>query len=349
MIAQLKAPFPYFGGKRQIASRVWELLGEVDNYVEPFCGSMAVLLARPGVATTETVNDWSCLLINAWRAIQNAPELAELLVAPVSEVETEGQHWALVTGAKALRDKLGDPSYFDLRLAAFYIKGANEWIGSGWAVEEGEGPWSWSPETGWQKRQRRDRHKSEAPASRPGQLPHLGDAGTGINRQLPHLGNAGTGINRKLPHLGDAGKGQFSERVEWVGEWLNALRDRLCRVRIACGDFERVLQPSITTKNGLTGVFLDPPYDGTEYVYGKNGVPLSVRVRDWCRQADPALRIVLAGRGTEHDELLAFGWQKEIWTAGRGYSGAANQTRAEEALWTRTPEPVAQPEVFEWE
>ena len=39
------------------------------------------------------------------------------------------------------------------------------------------------------------------------QLPHLGNAGTGLNRQLPHLGNAGTGLNRQLPHLGDAGTG----------------------------------------------------------------------------------------------------------------------------------------------
>ena len=41
-----------------------------------------------------------------------------------------------------------------------------------------------------------------------GQLPHLGDAGKGLNRQLPHLGNAGKGLNRQLPHLGDAGQGR---------------------------------------------------------------------------------------------------------------------------------------------
>jgi len=185
--------------------------------------------------------------------------------------------------------------------------------------------------SGWQKRK----------------LPHLGNAGTGINRKLPHLGDAGTGINRQLPHLGDAGTGQYAQRIEWVtgtGQyaqriewvtgWLCALRDRICRVRIACGDFERVLQPSITTKHGLTGVFLDPPYEGTEYVYG-NGTPLSVKVRNWCRTADSSLRIVLAGRGSEHDELLACGWTKEIWSAGRGYSAEANQTRKEEALWIK--------------
>jgi REP element-mobilizing transposase RayT len=43
----LKAPFPYFGSKRAVASVVWERLGDCPNYVEPFFGSGAVLLGRP--------------------------------------------------------------------------------------------------------------------------------------------------------------------------------------------------------------------------------------------------------------------------------------------------------------
>src|SRR5689334_19180994 len=43
----LKAPFPWFGGKSRVASLVWERFGEVRNYVEPFAGSLAVLLGRP--------------------------------------------------------------------------------------------------------------------------------------------------------------------------------------------------------------------------------------------------------------------------------------------------------------
>jgi site-specific DNA-adenine methylase len=45
--AVLRAPFPYFGGKRRAAGLVWGALGRVNTYVEPFCGSAAVLLARP--------------------------------------------------------------------------------------------------------------------------------------------------------------------------------------------------------------------------------------------------------------------------------------------------------------
>ena len=320
MTTELKAPFPYFGGKSKIAEQVWTLFGDVKNYIEPFAGSAAVLLARPqGFKGPETLNDFSCFVVNAWRAIRDNPEaLAERLVGPVCEVNTEAEHAALMCSGEGLRDRLGDPGYSDLALAAYWIRGANEWIGSGWAG--GEGPWSWSKATGWQKRDRK--------------LPHLGDAGTGINRQLPHLGNAGTGINRQLPHLGNAGKGQYEQRVEWVSAWLCALRDRLCEVRIACGDFERVLGDSSTTKHGLTGVFLDPPYDGTEYVYGTK-VPVSKRVFDWCvaETANPLLRIILAGRGTEHDALLQHGWSKSVWTTNRGYSKDTNKGRTEEALW----------------
>lgn len=43
----LAAPFPYFGGKARIADRVWQALGKVDHYLEPFFGSGAVLLRRP--------------------------------------------------------------------------------------------------------------------------------------------------------------------------------------------------------------------------------------------------------------------------------------------------------------
>ena len=45
--APLQAPFPYFGGKRKAAETVWPAFGRVDNYVEPFAGSAAMLLAAP--------------------------------------------------------------------------------------------------------------------------------------------------------------------------------------------------------------------------------------------------------------------------------------------------------------
>lgn len=44
----LRAPFPWYGGKRRVAKDVWLLLGDVSRYVEPFAGSLGVLLGRDG-------------------------------------------------------------------------------------------------------------------------------------------------------------------------------------------------------------------------------------------------------------------------------------------------------------
>ena len=49
-------PFAYFGGKMKLAERIVSLLHPHDHYVEPFAGSLAVLLAKPRSAH-ETVND----------------------------------------------------------------------------------------------------------------------------------------------------------------------------------------------------------------------------------------------------------------------------------------------------
>ena len=70
----MKAPFPYFGGKSCIANEVWARFGNTPNYVEPFAGSLAVLLSRPDVPKTETVNDLDCYLANFWRAVQASPD-----------------------------------------------------------------------------------------------------------------------------------------------------------------------------------------------------------------------------------------------------------------------------------
>lgn len=51
-------PFPYFGKKTNAAPQVWGLLGDVQRYIEPFCGACAVLLSRPHDYTRryETIN-----------------------------------------------------------------------------------------------------------------------------------------------------------------------------------------------------------------------------------------------------------------------------------------------------
>jgi DNA adenine methylase len=73
---RLRPPFPYFGGKQQVASWIVDLLPEHRGYVEPFAGSLAVLLAKPA-APFETVNDLDGDLVTFWRVLRDQPDRLE--------------------------------------------------------------------------------------------------------------------------------------------------------------------------------------------------------------------------------------------------------------------------------
>lgn len=103
----LKAPFPWFGGKRKVAPVVWERLGDVDNYVEPFAGSLAVLLGRPTEPKTETVNDKDGYIVNFWRAVQHDPEqVAHWADWPVTEPDLVARHLWLVNEGRTVIQRL---------------------------------------------------------------------------------------------------------------------------------------------------------------------------------------------------------------------------------------------------
>lgn len=69
----MKPPLSYYGGKTMIADRIVSLLPEHRHYVEPFAGSLAVLLAKPRLAF-ETVNDLDGRLMTFWRVLRDRPE-----------------------------------------------------------------------------------------------------------------------------------------------------------------------------------------------------------------------------------------------------------------------------------
>lgn len=69
----LAPPFAYYGGKTTLAERIVQLLPEHRHYVEPFAGSLAVLLAKPR-ALMETVNDLDGHLMTFWRVLRDQPE-----------------------------------------------------------------------------------------------------------------------------------------------------------------------------------------------------------------------------------------------------------------------------------
>ena len=316
-----RAPFPYFGAKSRVAATAWAAFGEVKNYVEPFAGSLAVLLARPQpFRGPETVNDKCGFIANFWRSVSADPDaVAYYADWPVSEIDLEARHGWLVNRSEKLREWLADPDWFDAKIAGWWCWGACAWIGPGWC--EGRGPWE---------------SNGASITKRVGGvginrgLPHL-SAGVGINRGLPHL-SAGRGVNRQLPHL-SAGRGDF------IRSWFDVLHARLRDVRVACGDWSRVVTPSVTTRHGLTAVFLDPPYAEGEqqYAAGGTGTDLSADVRKWCVEnaSDQKLRIILCGHAGEHDELESIGWRRVSANARKGYARTAEAVARSDSdsLW----------------
>lgn len=69
----MKPPFAYYGGKTSTAERIVALMPKHRYYVEPFAGSLAVLLAKPRAAQ-ETVNDLDGDLMLFWRVLRDRPD-----------------------------------------------------------------------------------------------------------------------------------------------------------------------------------------------------------------------------------------------------------------------------------
>lgn len=86
-------PVAYFGGKTTLAPRIAALLPPHLHYVEPYGGSLAVLLAKPA-SRMETVNDLSGDLMTFWRVARD--QLDDLLrvctLTPHSRAEQEGAY-----------------------------------------------------------------------------------------------------------------------------------------------------------------------------------------------------------------------------------------------------------------
>ena len=268
---KLKAPFPYFGGKSKVAEIVWDAIGDVPNYVEPFFGSGAVLLGRPSPGKTETVNDADGMLCNFWRAIANNPEqVADYADWPVNECDLHARHVWLVGQRDSLADKLmGDPDFYDCKAAGWWCWGLCCWIGSGWC--SGKGPWH----------------------SVGGVLVNSENDGQGVWRQRAHLGGNGRGvcrqgISRRIPRVENSGGNGVVCKLgkNKIYEWFEKLQARLVRVRVACGDWNRVVTETPTVNLGLTGIFLDPPFgvEDREECYQVDSRDVAGEVLQWCKK-----------------------------------------------------------------
>jgi DNA adenine methylase len=73
----IKAIAPWFGSKRNLAPEIVAEMGPHRKYDEPFCGSLAILLAKE-IATQESANDLHGELINLARVLQLEATAVEL-------------------------------------------------------------------------------------------------------------------------------------------------------------------------------------------------------------------------------------------------------------------------------
>lgn len=330
---ELRAPFTWFGGKRRVARQVWEVLGDVDNYAEPFAGSLAVLLGRPhnlldGRARGEIVNDADGFVCNFWRALKHDPDgLVPYCSDPVNETDLFSRHLWLVKQKETLIGALeADPDYFDTKVAGWWVWGQNAWLGSGWCTRDG----SWVT-------------NDESPLARPAR----GEPGTGVARQRQHLGS-GRGVLRTPPAGGLSLSGGVTPNREHLFPYFHRLAMRLRNVQVVAGDWARVVTDGALAYGNSVGVFLDPPYlkevryEGRD-LYSTDHHTIAHEVREWCLEHgdNPRLRIVLAGYEAEHDSLMPERWRRIHWTGSTAYSSSASAerhdgnhyNREQEVLW----------------
>jgi hypothetical protein len=362
---KLRAPFPWFGGKSRVSPLVWSRFADVPNYIEPFAGSLAVLLGRPTPARIETVNDVDAYLANFWRALKSDPDaVAHYADWPVNETDLHARHrWLVESAFDRIAKVKADPDYFDAKVAGWWVWGQCLWIGSGWCQRpELEGRVAGGGKArGVQAIEKRPGLTGNSPGVGVHRRWNGGGkgGGSGVNAQALHqkkpmlsqggnaTSDAGRGfLSQQKPALnGDAGAtghgihaSAFDRKTGGLHIYLNELADRFRRVRVCCGDWTRVLTPSVTTYMGVTGVLLDPPYSHElrERCYSEDH-DISVDVRRWAIENgdNPLFRIALCGYEDEHAKDMPASWEKVAWKAHGGYSRTqrGKDNRDQERIW----------------
>ncbi len=315
----MKSPFPYFGGKSTVSHIVWDAIGDVPHYIEPFFGSGAVLLSRPrfdSQSHTETVCDKDGFLANVWRSLQFSPdETARWCDWPVNHADLSARKSALIKNeARLLENLISDDKWHDPVMAGYWIWAASCWIGSG--------------------------------LTNIGGRPDIGHTGNGVHKigNIPHLTGKGMGINKisKIPFIAHAGLGINAGHNQNIYKWFNELSERLRYVRVVCGDWSRVCGGNWQDNIGTVGIYFDPPYgveDRDKNIYRHDSTTVANDVLEWVKTRGDieTYRIVLSGY-EEHDELETLGWRSQSWIASGGYSNLAigngsKENRKREKFW----------------
>lgn len=297
MTQQLKAPFPYLGGKSRIAAEVWKRFGAVEHYIEPFAGSLAVLLARPHVPQRETVGDKDAFISNFFRAIQADPEaVAKWAWWPCHEADLHARHLWLVKRRASFTEKMkDDPHYYDPKVAGWWVWGISSWFGSAWCDAQ----------------------------------PHLG--------QRPGLVPKGINVTNKRPHLTSSKQGISGQGINGIQQWFTLLSDRLHNVRVLCGDWSRLVTPAVIagplTGVFLDPPYTQEAFRGDK-LYAQDDQTVGHAVAKWATDnASRTVRVALCGYEGEYQ--MPADWEVFAWSAGSASGQNTNNktNRHKERIW----------------
>ena len=329
----LKAPFPYLGGKSRVANEIWSRFGDVDTYIEPFGGSLAVLLNRPYYhhKDREIVGDLSCFVANAWRALANDPEaVAKWADYPTSHIDLGARRYWLFEWSKDAKEKmLEDADWYDPKAAGWWIWGTSSWIGESRYMNDHE--------------LNKTHMENKTVTSRP----HV-SGGQGVQQQRRlgkrshvKLSSAGQGVQASRKTLSqkpniqvdNSGRGVQQQQSDVFGgrlhEWFDALYDRLKKVVLIHGDWLQTCNSGTmrgivkSSPNKTCGIFLDPPYplsdrDGEKrkFYYEEDSHDIAYAVRDWAVEQGKDTRARIALCGGRSGLEIPDDWSVYEWTAG---------------------------------
>lgn len=88
--APVQPPMTYFGGKTRLARRIAAQLPRHQHYVEPFAGSLAILLAK-APSRLETVSDVDGDLMTFWQVLRERPADLQRVCALTPHARAEHQ------------------------------------------------------------------------------------------------------------------------------------------------------------------------------------------------------------------------------------------------------------------
>ena len=340
------APFPYNGGKRRSSDEFWHKVGTPDVYIEPFVGSMAVLLGAPRPCKLEIVCDIDPFIVNFWRAMKQSPhDVARWADYPTYHHDLTARHHWLVNWMNNNAALLKQDEFCDIQVAGWWVWGISNWIGGGWCIYTNPND----------KRPMMQHTGNGAGVSanrfnlydhRPSIDDRGGGRGVSVNRmnlheKRPYIRPSGggrgvsaqrvEGIHEKRPfiRMHPGGIGVSAQRLDidtrFIGDgsrlfsMFEDISERIKNVKILYGDWKQVFeyQDEIDQYDDVA-FFLDPPYLTEErssqlYVTDVTGNSSFVAQEsyEWSREHENKYKIAYCSHEGDFDFS---GWGKTLKT-----------------------------------